>query len=151
MPDGQAHTLKAHLLSVLTSPTILFQTLGSLNLTGFTGPKYEEGVPVRDVKERLRGTPYELYGWQAGREKKRGSDGSERRNLISLTDIIVAESIVVAEAVIDPPDGSPRDKHALVWDGWRGLLFVGPGRHADDRSADGIIKVEKDDMVRALR
>ena len=45
--------------------TALWQTLANINLVGFTGRKYDEGVPVEDVKKRLKSTPFSLYGWQA--------------------------------------------------------------------------------------
>ena len=40
--------------------------------------------------------------------------------------------------------------HAIVWDGWRGLLFLGPGAF-DDRGLDGAILVDKEDQASLAR
>ena len=135
---------------------LVFQSLKALNCLGFSGDNYMAGVPIKEIKLRLIPTPYELYGWQSIFKKdsgvKRGRDGAERRSLVSMFDIVsLVDAIVIAEAVVDAPDGSGRDWHAIVWDGWRNLMFIGPGRHADDRSSDGMIKVDKLDQVCAHR
>ena len=45
-------------------PRACSQNLTDLNLTGFTGAKYDDGLQVAEVNARLQLTPYTLYGWQ---------------------------------------------------------------------------------------
>ena len=71
-----------------------------------------------------------------------------RRSFISIFELITFKyAIVIAVAVVQPPDGGEPCGHAIVWDGWRALLFVGPGNR-DDRGIDGTIRVETADQVK---
>ena len=118
-------------------------SLGELNLTGFSGQRYDDGLYMHDVNVRLRKTPFQVYDWQAALHRhdcgaKRGRDGSERRQMISLFDVISnLDVVLIAEALVEW-NGEIVSKHAVVWDGWRRLLFIGPGEF-DDRGLDGAL------------
>ena len=106
-------------------------------------------MPLHDVTVRLQKTPWALYGWQsvvkAHGGKKRGADGKERRSNIALHELLTAPlGIYIAVAVLDAGN-----KHAIVWDGWRRVLFIGPGEY-DDRGLDGALLVEQADIDNAL-
>ena len=97
----------------------------------------------------LQTTPYALYGWKAlqkmAGKRARGADGSERRTKISLFDVIsVSDAILVAVALVNNSGGE--DNHAVVWDGWRSVLFVGPGKFCD-RQLDGALLVGDADKL----
>ena len=53
--------------------------------------------------------------------------------------------IVVAIAVVSLACGDSCG-HAVVWDGWRNLLFIGPGSRRD-RGIDGTVLVNKADQA----
>ena len=126
-----------------------WQTLGALNLTGFVGDKYADGIMVKEVHERLKLTPYELYGWTRVAGAKRTRDGTQRRAGIFIFELInLVDAIVVAEARVQTPGGGPTAGHAVVWDGWRSLLFIGPGAY-DDRALDGTLRIAREDQVRS--
>ena len=133
-----------------------------LNLTGFNGSQYDQGIELKEVSERLQasnGPPFELMqvrsdgstcGGAGGRRNrnsavKRTLDGTERRiawdlhSLISLT-----EGIYVAIAQVDNGEG-PADAHAIVWDAWRRVIFFGPGDF-NEHVCDGAIVVEQEDI-----
>ena len=103
---------------------------------------------VKEVHERLKPTPYELYGWTRVAGAKRTRDGTQRRRGISIFELInLFDAIVIAEAVVQSPGGGPTTGHAIVWDGWRRLLFIGPGA-VDDRALDGTFTISREDQVR---
>ena len=148
---------KLHRANGCLLEAVMFATgetsLAALNMTGFSGAKYEDGIRVHDINVRMMKTksPYSLYGWQSLTKKrkgqKRGAGGKERRTPIRLFEIIsIADAIVVAEAVVRAADGSVDSKHAVVWDGWRRLFFVGPGAY-DDRGLDGTLQLDEADVV----
>ena len=112
------------------------------------GAKYADGIMVKEVHERLKPTPYELYGWTRVAGAKRTRDGTQRRTGISIFELInLVGAIVIAEAIVQTPGGGPTAGHAIVWDGWRSLLFIGPGAY-DDRALDGTFKIAREDQVR---
>lgn len=118
--------------------------LDKLNLRGFD--PHVEGIPLHEVTVRLRKSPWALYGWQAlakaAGAPKRGRDGAARRAHITLHELISAQpAIYVAVGMVD----DERCLHAVVWDGWRRLLFLGPGNYSD-RELDGTISVEEADV-----
>mgnify|MGYP006152133073 CR=1 FL=1 len=43
-------------------------------------------------------------------------------------------------------DAGTLDNHAVVWDAWRRILFIGPGCY-DDRGLDGALLVEEADIA----
>ena len=49
--------------------------------------------------------------------------------------------ILIGEATMDT-----QDVHAIVWDAWRKILFIGPGAY-DDRGLDGALLIEPEDLV----
>ena len=126
-------------------------SLTELNLTGFTGAAHEHGLLVHEVNVRLQQkTPFALYGWQAVVKArhggaKRGRDGGERRQRLVLFDMIrECDLIMIAEALVEDDAGRVLNKHAIVWDGWRRLLFIGPGAY-DDRGLDGALLLNEAD------
>ena len=128
---------------------LLFATgqtkLADLNLTGFVGDKYDEGITLHEANVRLRATPYVLYDADKVSSKRKRSGGAERRTQLSLFDIIKQlDTIIVAAGVVRDEDGRLLSKHAFVWDGWRRLFFVGPGEF-DDRGLDGALLMEEAD------
>lgn len=122
-------------------------TRNELNLLGFTGPRYEAGVPLHEITVRLRKTPWALYGWQAivkqRTGKKRGADGKERRTeVIALHEVLTA-GLGIYLVIMSAVEGDVN--HAVVWDAWRRVLFIGPGYY-DDRGMDGALLVEQADL-----
>ena len=76
---------------------------------------------------------------------KRGADGAKRRLRIVLFEIICEKDvIIIAEAIVEDDAGLELSRHAIVWDGWRRLLFIGPGT-MDDRGLDGALQLEPAD------
>ena len=73
--------------------------------------------------------------------------GKARRQAISLFDVVQhAGIILIGEALVhDNENGAILSKHAVVWDGWRRLLFIGPGEF-DDRGLDGALQLHLEDM-----
>jgi hypothetical protein len=55
--------------------------------------------------------------------------------------ISATPAIYIAVAVIEEQECA----HAIVYDGWRRLLFIGPGNYTD-RTLDGTILIEQDDI-----
>ena len=125
-------------------------TKGKLNCIGMSKDAHKQGITVRELNERLTETPYYLYGWQTGsKASKRGRDGEERRRLITIHEIIAVEDVIlIAQAVVFSPDAGEA-RHAIVWDGWRRMLFIGAGQ-ADDRGLDGVLLVDREDQVSRL-
>ena len=150
--------------------------LGSLGLVGFNGAKYAHGLHAHDINTAFQrsGSPFHLANWQtvlAKKGSKRGAnDGAARRRLMVLWDIIsVLDVITLGIAIVEDSDGAalseevgsssstlpqPRargtgavlSQHAFVWDGWRRLLFIGPGQ-ADDRGLDGALLLRKEECT----
>lgn len=53
-------------------------------------------------------------------------DGTARRSTIDLWDLMqLRRAVVIAHTEVTTSDGL--DSHAVVWDGWRRVLFIGPG------------------------
>ena len=78
---------------------------------------------------------------------KRGRDGLLRGSFITLPEIIsFTGAILLCVAIVQTPYG--RDTHAVIWDGWRLVLFIGPGKF-DDRNLDGAILLSKEDVADA--
>ena len=132
-----------------------------LNLLGFTGSIYARGIDLSEINMRFQdpehGPPFELArvrqdgstcGGAGGRRRrgnKRASDGSERRHDWSLFELLsLREGIFIAVAQVHLDDG-PADGHAIVWDWWRRILFLGPGDF-NDHVCDGAIQVEESDL-----
>ncbi len=121
-------------------------TRDALNLLGFTGQRYDHGVPLHEITVRLHKTPWALYGWQAlvkqAGGRKRGVDGKGRRQSITLHEVLSARPAIYL-MVMAVADGSCH--HAVVWDGRRRVLFIGPGSY-DDRGMDGALIVDQADI-----
>ena len=122
-------------------------TREQLNLMGFNGAKYDDGIPLHEIVVRLRKTPWALYGWQAVMKakgkRKRGANGKQRRIFqISLHEVLSMPAAIYL-VVMAATEGSIN--HAVVWDGWRRVLFIGPGAY-DDRGMDGALLVEQADI-----
>ena len=130
-------------------------TLAELNATGFAGKRYEAGIPTHELNVRLQKTPYSLYDWQWLVKRrtgiKRGADGAARRRQLVLFDIIsVPDAILIAVAAVEDVEGRVTSYHAIVWDGWRRLLFIGPGS-MDDRGLDGCLLLQRAECEDAAR
>ena len=53
--------------------------------------------------------------------------------------------IFIAVAQVDLGDG-PADGHAITWDAWRRILFLGPGDF-NEHVCDGAILVDEEDLL----
>ena len=53
--------------------------------------------------------------------------------------------MLVAVALVEG-EGDEVTGHAVVWDGWRRVLFVGPGAY-DDRGLDGALLLSESDCM----
>ena len=73
---------------------------------------------------------------------KWASDGASRRRPLTIADIISRQDVIlVASARVDDiTTGQRVSRHAIVWDGWRRLLFIGPGQFTD-RELDGVLQL----------
>ena len=132
-----------------------------LNLSCFTTSlkgEYENrvstgGISFKQVNACFQvrdGPPFELSHVRQHQDRKRTFDGklarktfSERMNLHSL--IRLEHGIFVATVQVDLPSGMT-DSHAIVWDAWRRILFLGPGDF-NDQVCDGALLVEEADIA----
>ena len=75
---------------------------------------------------------------------KWASDGASRRRPLTIADIISRQDVIlVAEARVDDIETGQRlSRHSIVWDGWRRVLFIGPGQFTD-RELDGVLQLEE--------
>jgi hypothetical protein len=137
-----------------------------LSLDGFTGPAFERGIELKHVNERFQkpgGPPFELMAVRhdgsacggAGGGRRRGKakagsqrdrDGKERRETWGIYDLVSLNGgIFIAVAQVDLGDG-PADGHAITWDAWRRILFLGPGDF-NEHVCDGAILVDEEDLL----
>ena len=132
-----------------------------LNLSCFTTSlkgEYENrvstgGISFKQVNACFQvrdGPPFELSHVRQHQDRKRTFDGklarkafSEQMNLHSL--IRLEHGIFVATVQVDLPSGMT-DSHAIVWDAWRRILFLGPGDF-NDQVCDGALLVEEADIA----
>jgi hypothetical protein len=71
-------------------------------------------------------------------------DGAARRADIHIFDLMkLRTAIVLASTVVETADGT--DHHAIVWDGWRSVLFIGPGDFHGTQ-VSGSIRVDEADL-----
>lgn len=62
-----------------------------------------------------------------------------------LLDLVLNGGIYIAVAQVDLGDG-PADGHAILWDAWRRILFLGPGDF-NEHVCDGAILVDEEDLL----
>ena len=75
-------------------------------------------------------------------------DGAARRRPIDIWDLMqLRRAIVLARTEVTTTDGL--DSHAVVWDGWRRVLFIGPGDFHGTQVSGSILVDEIDLMDRA--
>ena len=62
----------------------------------------------------------------------------------------IPDAIVIAVVQVAPEDATATeqqdDLHAIVWDAWRRILFLGPGNF-DEGQTDGAIEVHDEDIA----
>ena len=134
-----------------------------LNLKNFTTAQHGEdengvstGISFKDVNARFQvrgGPPFELSHVRQDQDLKRTFEGKELRKSfcarMSLHSLIcLKHGIYVATVQVDLPSGKT-DSHAIVWDAWRRILFLGPGDF-NDHQCDGAILVEEADIADEL-
>jgi len=109
------------------------QNLQVLNCVGLYPRAASQGLLIHEVQARLQGhTPYEMEIVSLNEPSVFG--------LVQLTG-----GIFVAVAFVELHEAGTTDTHALVWDAWRSLLFIGPGNF-DDKQTDGCLMVTREDI-----
>ena len=130
---------------------MLAYRLKDVNLSGVSR-KYEHTKDrMHFVNQRLEKTAFALYNWQTFLKSrngvKRGHDGTARRALPVLFDVISQLNVIfIASAMVEDAKGNVNG-HAIVWDGWRRILFIGAGASCgiEDRGIDGALVLNEQD------
>ena len=106
---------------------------------------------------RLRATPYSLYNLSTiakrRRGVKRGADGAKRGALMTIGELVSERDVIcVCEALVEDVEGGATCLHAIVWDGWRRILWFGAGeKGGGELGLDGAVVVHEEDMCDAAR
>ena len=80
----------------------------------------------------------------AGKIPRRSSTSAVRPDELNIFDLVsIKEAVALATATVAAEHGY--DTHSIVWDGWRRILFIGPGA-SDDRGLDGALLVAQNDL-----